>query len=320
MILRLPLSIASPEGARGRLSILIFHRVLPAPDPLYPDVPWAADFEARMRWVRSWFNVLPLAPAIDALYAGRIPSRALAITFDDGYADNEEVAAPILRRLGMSATFFVSTGFLGGGCMWNDRVIEAIRACETPQIDLRPLGLACHPLGTHAARRQAIDETLVGIKHLPPEQRQAATEAIVAAAGGRPSPGLMMQPGQVRRLRELGMDVGAHTITHPILTRLGVDAAHDEMSRGKHELEALLGERVDLFAYPNGVPGQDYGREHAAMARECGFTAAVSTAWGAASARSDRFQLPRFTPWDRTRMRYGVRLLANLRRVEKVAA
>lgn len=320
MILRLPLSVASPAGARGRLSILIFHRVLPAADPLYPDVPWAADFEARMHWVRTWFNVLPLAQAIDALYAGRIPSRALAITFDDGYADNEEIAAPILHRLGMTATFFVSTGFLGGGCMWNDRVIEAIRACEAPQIDLRPLGLACHPLGSPAARRQAIDTTLVGIKHLPPEQRQAATQAIVAAAGGRPSPGLMMQPGQVRRLRELGMDVGAHTVTHPILTRLGADAAHEEMSRGKRELEAVLGERVDLFAYPNGVPGQDYGREHAAMARECGFTAAVSTAWGAASARSDRFQLPRFTPWDRTRLRYGVRLLANLRRVEQIAA
>src|SRR5688572_14817112 len=106
---RWPLSIVSPGGVRGRLSILIFHRVLACPDPLFPEVPSAVDFEARMRWVRDWFNVLPLKQAIDRLYDRSIPARALAITFDDGYADNEEVAAPILKRLGLCATFFVAT-------------------------------------------------------------------------------------------------------------------------------------------------------------------------------------------------------------------
>ena len=318
-MLRLPLSMASPPGRRGRLSILIFHRVLAQPDPLFPDLPSAAEFEARMRWVRTWFNVLPLSDGIERLYAGTIPARALAITFDDGYADNEEFAAPILRGLGMSATFFVATGFLGGGCMWNDRVIEAIRDCADDTLDLHPMGLGAHRLGSHAQRRQAIDAVLTAIKHREPADRLAATERIVAACGGRPSPALMMQPQQVRRLRELGMEVGAHTVTHPILTRLAPPAAFEEMSRSKRELEAILGEAVDLFAYPNGVPRQDYAAEHAAMAREAGFRAAVSTAWGAASARSDRYQLPRFSPWDRTRLRYGARLLGNLARVEDVA-
>jgi len=315
-MLRIPLSLVSPSGARGRLSILIFHRVLAQPDVLFPEVPTAATFEAQMRWVQRWFEVLPLGAAIERLYAGSIPSRALAITFDDGYADNEEIAAPILRRLGLSATFFVSTGFLGGGCMWNDQVIEAIRACDAAELDLQALGLARFALGSTAARRQAIETVLKAIKHLAPAQRQAVTDTIVARAGGRPSPPLMMQPQQLRSLRALGMDVGAHTVTHPILKSLPADAAYEEMSRGRRELEQILGERVELFAYPNGVPGQDYGVEHAAMARDCGFRAAVSTAWGAASARSDRFQLPRFTPWDRSRLRYGARLLANLARRE----
>ena len=319
-MLRVPLSVASPSGQRGRLSILIFHRVLAEPDPLFPEVPTAADFEARMRWVRAWFNVLPLGAAIDRLYAGTIASRALAITFDDGYADNEALAAPILERLGMTATFFVSTGFLGRGCMWNDRVIEAIRGCESERIDLTPMGLASYSLTPIAARRQAIDSVLTGIKHLEPTRRQSVAEAIVAVAGGRPSPALMMQADQVRGLRRLGMEVGAHTITHPILTRLSAAAAQGEMSGSKRELEQILGEPVELFAYPNGVPGQDYAAEHATMARECGFSAAVSTAWGAASMRSDRFQLPRFSPWDRTRLRYGARLLTNLGRTEQAAA
>jgi peptidoglycan/xylan/chitin deacetylase (PgdA/CDA1 family) len=319
-MLRLPLSLLSPSGPRGRLSVLIFHRVLAAPDPLFPDVPTAVEFEARMRWVRSWFNVLPLGAAVDLLFSGVIPSRAMAITFDDGYADNEEVAAPILASLGLSATFFISTGYLDGGCMWNDRVIEAVRGCEMPELDLRSIGLPVFRLISAGPRRQAISSILTGIKHLEPKQRERATDTIVAAAGGRPSPALMMRPDQLRRLRALNMDVGAHTVTHPILTRLTPEAALDEMTRSKRELEGMLGEDVSLFAYPNGVPAQDYDASHAAMARECGFSAAVSTAWGAASTRSDRFQLPRFAPWDSTRLRYGVRLLGNLARGERTAS
>ena len=311
---RLPLSLLSPQGASGRLSILIFHRVLAQHDPLNPDEPDVAEFEARMRWVRAWFNVLPLADAVARLESGALPARALSITFDDGYADNEELAAPILQRLGLSATFFVASGYLNGGCMWNDRVIEAVRGCETPELDLRSIGLASFPMATPADRRRAVVAILNRIKHLEVEQRQTATEAIVAAAGGRPSPALMMADEQVRNLRRLGMDVGARTVTHPILTRLSPDAAQRELSEGKARLEAILGEPVRLFAYPNGVPKQDYAAEHARMARDCGFTAAVSTAWGAAGAQSDRFQLPRFTPWDRQRLRFGVRLMANLRR------
>ena len=299
---------------------MIFHRVLAQPDPLFPEMPTAIDFEMQMRWVKSWFQVLPLGQAIDRLYAGSLPARALAITFDDGYADNESLAAPILQQLGLTATFFVSTGFLGVGCMWNDRVIEAIRTSDAPAIDLTPVGLARQPLASIAERRAAILAVLAGIKHLEPKRRQAIVQHVVDATGGRPSPALMMQASQVRSLRALGMEIGAHTVTHPILTRLSPAAARDEISYSKRELEQILGEPVSLFAYPNGQPGQDYAAEHAAMARECGFGAAVSTAWGAATSRSDRFQLPRFTPWDRTRLRYGARLLANLTRPERLAA
>ena len=320
MVMRLPLSLVSPAGTRGRLSILIFHRVLACHDPLAPDVPNADEFEAQMRWVRTWFNVVELNRAVDMLFAGTIPARAMAITFDDGYADNEEIAAPILRRLGMPATFFVSTGYLAGGCMWNDRVIEAIRGCESGTIDLSSIGLVHYDLSTLVRRREAIGSLLEAIKHLEPARRQSATDDIVSIARGGTTPALMMVPQQVRNLRTMGMGVGAHTVTHPILTRLGLEAARDEMARSKEELEKILGERVDLFAYPNGVPGQDYAAEHVRMARQCGFGAAVSTAWGAASMRSDRFQLPRFTPWDRTRLRYGARLVANLGRSERTAA
>ncbi|HUP10168.1 MAG TPA: polysaccharide deacetylase family protein [Caldimonas sp.] len=281
-----------------------------------PELPSAAEFERRMRWVRQWFQVLPLARAIERLYEGSIPSRALAITFDDGYADNETIAAPLLARLGLTATFFVSTGYLEGGSMFNDRIIEAIRGAALDEIDLDAIGLGRRSLANVAARRLAIDAILEAVKHQEPQRREAATEAVVRAAGARPSPPSMMRAGQVRALRAAGMDIGAHTVTHPILTRITAPEARAEMQASKQALEAIVDARVDLFAYPNGVPGRDYGPEHIAMARDCGFDAAVSTAWGAASMRSDRFQLPRFTPWDRTRLRFGLRMVGNFTRSE----
>jgi peptidoglycan/xylan/chitin deacetylase (PgdA/CDA1 family) len=311
---RLPLSLLSPGGRAGRLTILIFHRVLPQHDPLNPDEPSAAEFERRMQWVRTWFNVLPLSDAAQRLADGTLPPRALAITFDDGYADNREVAAPILRRLGLTATFFIATGFLDGGCMWNDRVIEALRSCDAASLDLSALGLGSFGLDDMTSRRRTASAVLKAIKHLEPPARQAATDAVVHTAGGRPVPALMMSVDQLRELRALGMQVGAHTITHPILARTTEAEALREIATGKAQLEALLGEPVSLFAYPNGVPGADYLPEHVRMVRDVGFVAAVSTAWGAASATSDRFQLPRFTPWDRSRWRFGARLLTNLGR------
>lgn len=313
-MLRLPLTLLSPAGARGRLSTLIYHRVLPQPDPLFPDLPDAARFEAQMRWVRDWFNVLPLAQAVDRLQRGTLPERALAITFDDGYADNEELATPILRRLGLTATFFVATGYVGGGLMWNDRVIEALRACRTDDIDLTSLGLGRLQIRTPALRRQAIDRVLAKIKHLDYAEREAAVATIIAIAGDPPMPRLMMRPEQIVRLRTSGMSVGAHTMSHPILARLGAKSAWAEIGGSRERLEAILHERIDLFAYPNGAPGRDYTAEHVQMVRRCGFKAAVSTAWGVARRESDPHQLPRFTPWDRSRTRFGARLALNLTR------
>jgi len=299
---------------------MIFHRVLAHPDPLFPETPTAEEFEQQMRWVRSWFQVLPLREAVERLYAGTLPARALSISFDDGYADNEAIAAPILRRLGLTATFFVSTGFLDGGCMWNDRVIEAVRNSAAPDVDLRSIGLEQWPLRDDTQRRQAILGILAGIKRLEPDRRHTVVGDIVEATGGAQAPSPMMQPAQVRNLRSLGMDVGAHTVSHPILARLDPGAARSEIAGSKADLERILGEPVPLFAYPNGVPDQDYAAEHAAIVRECGFVAAVSTAWGSATRRSDPFQLPRFTPWDRTSLRYGVRMLHNLTRTESIAS
>jgi peptidoglycan/xylan/chitin deacetylase (PgdA/CDA1 family) len=319
-MLTLPLTLLSPAGERGRLTILIFHRVVAESDALAPGEPDIAGFEKRMRWVRSWFNVLPLVRAVDLLFEGRLPARALSITFDDGYADNEELAAPVLERLGLSATFFITTGFLDGGAMWNDRVIEGVRQCRLEAIDLEDIGLGQFNLRTLGDRRRVVDTVLKAIKHREPRDREAAVSHVLQAAGVRTEPALMMSSEQVRSLVRRGMDVGAHTMTHPILTRLTEGEARAEIVGGKARLEELVDRPVQLFAYPNGVPNEDYATEHVSMVRQAGFSAAVSTAWGAATKASDRFQLPRFTPWDQTRLRYCTRLAWNLSRRDHAVA
>jgi hypothetical protein len=120
---------------------------------------------------------------------------------------------------------------------------------------------------------------------------------------------LMLTTAQLRALNDLASR-SALTVTHPILALAG-PATPSGIVDSKRALEAMLQSEVSLFAYPNGMPGRDYGAEHASMARRAGFRAAVSTAKGVATKRSDRFQLPRFTPWGRAPM-FGLRLAQHL--------
>jgi peptidoglycan/xylan/chitin deacetylase (PgdA/CDA1 family) len=119
----------------------------------------------------------------------------------------------------------------------------------------------------------------------------------------------------VQSLHKAGMEIGGHTVHHPILASIPADEARREIAEGKAALEAMTGAPLRLFAYPNGKPHEDYLAEHVAMAREFGFEGAVSTSWGARKENADVFQLPRFTPWDKGRLRFALRLARNLSQV-----
>jgi peptidoglycan/xylan/chitin deacetylase (PgdA/CDA1 family) len=313
MALRWLYSALSPSGARAGLSILIFHRVRPEIDPIWPTAPDARRFDRLLRWVGAAFTVLPLDEAIEALQAGRLPARAMSITFDDGYADNHAVALPILRQHRMDATFFIASDFLDGGRMWNDTVVEAVRRAPQAELDLQSLGLGSHRVGDPAERRRAILSILGQTKYLPPAERAGLVRRLEATIGAALPNDLMMTSEQLRQMLAAGMQIGGHTRRHPILARVDDEEARDEIAGGKRALESLLGSRLTLFAYPNGKPGQDYLLKHAAMAREAGYSAAVSTSPGMARQGADLFQLPRFTPWDQTRWRFGLRLANNMR-------
>lgn len=300
--------------AGPRLSILIFHRVRARTDAIFPAEVDAAHFERLMRFVARSFNIMTLVDAACRLQRGELPPRALVVTFDDGYADNVDVALPILQRCGLVASFFVSTGFLDGGRMWNDSVIEIVRACPHATIDLEAFGLGVCALKGPADRRVAIEMVLSRIKYMTLSARDEAIAHLKRLSGVARLPvDLMMRSDQVRQLHRAGMEIGGHTVNHPILTTLTPAEVEHEIAAGRNRLQEIIDAPVDVFAYPNGKPVRDYDASHVELLRRLGFAAAVSTAPGVAQPGDDLYQLPRLAPWGQSLSIWATRMLAHQR-------
>ena len=311
------LALMAAGAIQRRLSIVLFHRVLSVPDDLLIDEPDIARFAEQISWLRDRFTLLPLREAVTRLFAGELPSGALCITFDDGYRDNLLNAVPVLQDLGVRATFFVTTRFMDGGMMWNDRVAEAVRAWSHREMDLREFGL---PIVSLAPGRHLAMESIVKLlKYKPFEDRDTISDALLARSGGNQER-KMMDASEIRRLHDAGMEIGGHTVSHPILCSLSRLQAQREIADNKAALEAIIKEPLVSFAYPNGRPHQDYDTEHVALVRACGYRCALTTAAGAASKADSPYQLPRFTPWDRQQPKYLARMVRNyFREPERVA-
>ena len=306
-------TVVSPAGQRAKLLTFFFHRVLEKPDPMIPGEMHAAQFDEALRWIGDQFRVLPPLEACERLAAGTLPARAAIISFDDGYRDNHDVALPLLKRHRMSAAFFVATGYLGDGVQFNDRLTEAVRAHQGDSFDANWLGLGLLPTGDLVDRLRTLHRLREGIKYLPPTERNQALGRIEAQCGVPVSRSardrIMMTPEEVQALAAEGMEIGGHTVMHPILKSVDDDTAFDEIRLGREALASLLPQAPRLFAYPNGKLGTDFDPRHADMARRAGFSYAFSTQRGAADARSDRMMLPRFMPWDKQALRFKLQAL-----------
>lgn len=320
-LLQRAMSLASPGGDRARLTITIFHRVLAAPDPRSPTLPDMAQFDRQLQWLKASFNVLPLHQAVKRLRDGTLPARAAAITFDDGYADNLLYAAPVLKRHGLHATFFITTGYLDGGVMWNDVLTAAVHGACSATLDATAAGLGVVDLPHDTAGRIAVEQTInTAVKHRPFDERTAVVASILHCSGVEAPTNLMLTTDQLRGLHRAGMGIGGHTVTHPILARCEPTRAWQEIDEGARQLRERLNEPIALFAYPNGRPDKDYTAEHVQMVREAGFLAAVTTSAGAADGHDDIHQLPRFTPWDRGLWTFALRMVRNLHTRHTTAA
>ena len=305
------LSAVLPGSSLGNLNILMLHKIPVAFDPLVPDELCMPEFETILDFLQSAVRVLPLREAVQRLRAGTLPSRAVAITFDDGYAEWTRNVAAALRKRSMPATFFVTTEILAGVPLWHERIVSAVRALPITGARL-PFGFSTYTdLSDNRVKAALIKELQTRLKYLPLKERLEVVttlEAQVTRAMDLPAP---FRAADVRELHSQGFEIGGHSIRHPILNECTDADANTEIGGGKEELESIIGGKVDFFAYPNGRPGLDYQTKHVDMVKAAGYIGAVSTSGGVARQESDFYQLPRTAPWGSSKLRMAHQLMRN---------
>jgi peptidoglycan/xylan/chitin deacetylase (PgdA/CDA1 family) len=313
---------AARTGKR-RAAILVYHRI----DSLPVD-PWElavtpAHFGEHLDVLKRRARPMPLRELVQAMQNGGAPRDAVAVTLDDGYADNLRHAGPLLEEAGVPATVFVVAGALGQpSAFWWDELAEIfLRPGRLPQVLELEVESVPHrfDLGTVSSytaeeaerhrrwrgwsretptpRHGAYREVFRLLQPLPDDVRSAVLSRIRtwsetslhSSEDGRPltaeEVGLLARDGLI--------EVGAHTMTHPRLSALSEPAQRREIRESRTRLEEVVGSAVASFAYPYGQPG-DYGQESVAIVRDAGFDVACANVPGTVTSASDVYQLPRF--------------------------
>lgn len=223
-------------------------------------------------------------------------ARSVAVTFDDGYADNLEVVAPILNHFGVRAAFYVMIDAIENETapwfirlrrafrttakdVWHDSAEGAVRPLRCSGVQPDPSQIAferCARLtGTEQGRAVAAIEKDLGVEPL---------------SCGRE---LMMNWDQVRQLHRMGHIVGAHTVTHPNLAYVTECEARSEIQESKRRIEKEIGGPVIHFSYPHPALNPNWNEDIVSLCREIGFRSGVTTVSARVQSNSESLSLPR---------------------------
>lgn len=292
--------LAFPYVVRRRLpnfQILMYHRLTAKYDPFFPGVS-VDTFARQVHFLAKHYRVVDLAELLQHLDNGHpIPKDAVVLTFDDGYRDNYELAFPILQQYRVSATIFLTTSFLNQeDVLWNDKISLALKYTPCQEFSISYDGSErCYRLHTPAQRLGAMREMLWLLRRVPHTQRLTLIDEVLQQLGVddfRELWASMLTWDQVRQMHQQGIGFGAHTVTHPILSRISVTQAQQEILQSKQTIEKELNVPVKLFAYPDGgLP--TFNATVKAIVQEAGFHAAVTTVFGTNDATTDRYALRR---------------------------
>jgi len=253
-------------------------------------------------------NVVSLPEAVATLEAGgRLPARAVAITFDDGYRDNVELAAPILAQLGLPATFFLVPDMLSGKVYpWWEELGWGFE--HTRRLTLTWEDEELSLLGRDAATTHAI--VAAGLKKVDEPTRRRLLDEIVDQLQpddpkGRPPTPIMDWDG-ARKLEQLGFTIGSHSRCHSILANESAEAQLDDLLASRLELQDRLKGDINVLAYPNGDRG-DFNQDTTTAAKSAGYQAAVTTVDGWNTAKTPRYALRRFVMYPEWRSKgFGI--------------
>lgn len=276
---------------RKGLRILMYHR--------FSD---RADLEIQCRHIREHYFPVSMTQVDTWLKSGDpLPDNSIAITIDDGYQDFAEVGYPAFSSWGIPVTVYLVADFLDGReWLWVDRVKYAFlhSPLDRVRIDLPGERAFYGILGAASQRRAAAAQLCEQMKLLRNEVRLAALAALpevlqVAIPAAPPAEFAPLAWEDVRRMAASGVGIGAHTKTHPVLSRIsGEGELHDEIGGSKQRIEEALGFPVEHFCYPNGSDC-DITPECVEAVRLARFRTAVTTRSGLNYPAGDRFLLRR---------------------------
>lgn len=314
---------------RPQVVILLYHRIYQAETDPQLLCAHPTHFAEHLEVLRNQYVVLSLKELCERLQEKRLPKRGVAVTFDDGYADNFHNAKPLLERYEIPATVFVTTGYLGHQReFWWDELERLLMRTQTLpeclQVTLNGTRYEWHlERWAHVSEeeRRLHSRWNVARQDMPTPRHQAywqlhrllrslgdqEREMVLTQlrqqsedSGNRPNGDRVMTPGEIQGLAESGLiELGAHTETHPVLAKFSIEDQRKQITESKRFLETILERKVVSFSYPYGGCS-DYTPETVAIVREAGFNCACANVTGVVTRESDLFQLPRFIvrDWD----------------------
>lgn len=276
---------------RTRLRILMYHR--------FPD---AAGLERQCRHLAKCYRVISLSEAASALRAGReLAANSLVVTVDDGYRDVYEIAWPVFSAYRIPAMVYVVTGFLSGELwLWTDQVRYAFENSRRKKVRIELPGSEAweSTLQSEETRGAAARKVAEALKLVSNEERlrvvERLPELLEVGIPNEPPPGCEpLRWSEVREMAQGGIEFGAHTRRHPVLSRVSAAAELvDEIAGSKLCLEQALGAPVRHFCYPNGAR-PDISAEAVEMVRQAGYETAVTTESGVNGPGDDLLWLRR---------------------------
>jgi len=298
--------LRTTRRGRVRAVILAYHRIGTAGDSPLDRALWNASvtqFTEQISWLQKRADIVPLLELPGLVRRPR--TRSVAITFDDGYGDNFETAFPILKAAGVPATFFVSTGFVDHpSTPWWDEIAWIVRTTSASEILLpgsdQPIRLL------EGDRAAPIRSVLRHVKKMTGNQMDAFITVLASQTGTGRIPETARPPwlswGQLREMQEMGMSIGGHTVSHPVLSRLKREEQRAELRTSLARLTIECGEIPRAMSYPVGGPGA-YDATTRFEAREAGYVMACNYHGGYVTQHiEDLFDMPRIAMQPYTRM------------------
>lgn len=265
---------------RGVPKILMYHRFSRKPVPGRVSI---AAFDKQVSYLRRSCNVISMSHAIRALKGGcQLPANPVIITIDDGYADFYEYAYPVLRKYGVSATFYVTTGFVNGDLwLWPDKVTWLLDSSDSLDWPVELAAQSTIPGYLNEEKRSCLWKQIVSYLLSVPEERKLDWIEVFAYRLGKTLPAKPpkgYEPvgwGRLREMQQQGIEIGGHSDSHATLSKVVGPRLDREIADCYAMLVAELGDRKNYhFCYPNGHP-EDYNVEAKERIQATGFLSSV---------------------------------------------